>query len=222
MTITIAKEITDILPEFQVLAFNMDIQVDSSNEKILSQITEYKEKYSTISLPEILSLDRIKEGRDAYKALGKDPSRYRLAAESLLRRLSKKRDLYLINNAVDIGNLLSISLNRSTAILNYDAIVGPINIRIGRKSDEYEGIGRGKIDISNVILYEDDISPFGSTTSDTMRTRITNDTNKLLVFVICFTDTYITESINECEKMFKELGNVANFERVKVNYGRDK
>ena len=222
MTITIAKEITDILPEFQVLAFNMDIQVDSSNEKILSQITEYKEKYSTISLPEILSLDRIKEGRDAYKALGKDPSRYRLAAESLLRRLSKKRDLYLINNAVDIGNLLSISLNRSTAILNYDAIKGPINIRIGRESDEYEGIGRGKINISNVILYEDDISPFGSTTSDTMRTRITNDTNKLLVFVICFTDTYITESINECEKMFKELGNVANFERVKVNYGRDK
>ncbi len=128
--------------------------------------------------------EAAKDARDAYKAYGKDPSRYRLATESLYRRLSKGNKLYRINNVVDIGNILSLEFRKSVAVLDYDNIQGDINIRLGKSSDEYFGIGRGKLNIENIPLYEDSIGPFGSTTSDTERTMITNKTSKIAFAVI--------------------------------------
>ena len=47
------------------------------------------------SLADVLNIPLIKESRDGYKAFGKDPSRYRLVCESLLRRLVKGRGALL-------------------------------------------------------------------------------------------------------------------------------
>ena len=193
MNIVIDKEITDVLPNFKVLAFKFGCTVSESDELILDTIKEYEEKYASVSLEEVLKLERIKEARDSYKKLGKDPSRYRLACESLLRRLSKKMGLYYINNMVDIGNILSIELNRSTAVLDYDKIEGDVLIRLGKESDVYYGIGRGLINVSNIPVYVDDNSPFGSTTSDTLRTSVTLETKKVLLFVVCFSEMNINE-----------------------------
>lgn len=220
MNIVIDKEITDVLPNFKVLAFKFGCTVSESDKLILDTIKEYEEKYASVSLEEVLKLERIKEARDSYKKLGKDPSRYRLACESLLRRLSKKMGLYYINNMVDIGNILSIELNRSTAVLDYDKIEGDVLIRLGKESDIYYGIGRGLINVSNIPVYVDDNSPFGSTTSDTLRTSITNDTKNILLFVICFDDTYIEESIEITKEMYKKLGRITSLEEIEVKYNR--
>ena len=220
MNIVINKEITDVLPNFQILAFKFECCVKESDELIIEKIKEYEEKYANVSLEEVLKLDRIKEARDSYKKLGKDPSRYRLACESLLRRLSKKMGLYYINNMVDIGNILSIELNRSTAVLDYDKIIGDVEIRLGRESDEYYGIGRGLINVSNIPVYVDSVSPFGSTTSDTLRTSITEDCKNILLFVICFDNTYIEESKEITKQMFKDLGRVTSLEEIEVKYSR--
>lgn len=220
MNIVISNEITELLPEFKVLAFKFQCEVKESDDLIKNKIKEYEDKYADVSLEEVLKLERIKEARDAYKKLGKDPSRYRLACESLLRRLSKKMGLYYINNMVDIGNLLSIELNRSTAVLDYDKIVGDIEIRLGKVSDEYYGIGRGLINVSNIPVYVDSVSPFGSTTSDTLRTSITEETKNILLFVICFKDNYIEESIKITNEMYKNLGGITSLEEVVVKYKR--
>ena len=42
----------------------------------------------------------IAAARQAYKALGKDPSRYRPSAEALLRRSLSGKELYQVNNLV--------------------------------------------------------------------------------------------------------------------------
>lgn len=186
MKITISPELECLLPHFDVLAYEMNVIVTSSEvteEAIQKVEKQIKEEYS---LEDILNIPLIKEGRDGYKALGKDPSRYRLACESLLRRLVKGYGLYRINNVVDAGNLLSIALFRSTAILDYDALQGDVLIRLGNAEDIYHGIGRGIINVENIPLYQDEISPFGSPTSDTERTMIRPTTRKILVFVICF------------------------------------
>ena len=81
-------------------------------------------------------------------------------------------DLYYVNNAVDIGNILSAQTQRSVAVLDEDKIEGDILIRIG-KDEPYEGIGRGNINIENIPVYCDEVGPFGTPTSDTPRTRIT-------------------------------------------------
>ena len=184
MIITINKEITDIIPAFTIIAMKMDVEVEDS-EKISEMITIYEEKIKgEYSLEDVLNIPLIKEARDGYKKLGKDPSRYRLACESLLRRLVKGNSLYRINNVVDAGNLLSIEAKRSVAVLDYEKIKGDITIRIGKETDEYYGIGRGLLNVSNVPVYEDDIGPFGSTTSDTERTMVTKETKKILLMII--------------------------------------
>lgn len=216
MRIEIERSILDILPDFQIIALSMDVLVTNSNimnDAIIKYEQKTKEEYS---LEDILNIPLIKEARDGYKKLGKDPSRYRLACESLLRRLVKGNQLYRINNVVDVGNLLSIDANRSVAVLDYDKIQGDIKIRLGLETDVYEGIGRGIINVSNIPVYEDEVGPFGSTTSDTPRTMVTDNTKKILLFIICFSDTYIAEHRQKAIDLFTEYGYAKNIKELEV------
>ena len=216
MKVAIEREILEKLPHFNVVAYSMDIKLMDSaiiEDEIKKYESMIKEEYS---LEEVLNIPLIKEARDSYKALGKDPSRYRLAVESLYRRLVKGYGLYRINNLVDAGNILSIKLARSTAILDYDKIVGDVSIRLGRETDEYYGIGRGIINVSNIPVYVDGIGPFGSTTSDTERTMITDTTKKILVFVICFSENEIDVDKFETINIFKKYADAKNIEEIEV------
>lgn len=187
--ITIDPSISTITPDFKVGVLVMDVQVDT-NPEMDSLIHKYEESIKKkYDIKDVINLDIIKQGRDAYKAYGKDPSRYRLAVESLYRRIVKGNSLYRINNVVDAGNVLSLETRKSVAVLDYNKIDGDILIRLGQDTDEYYGIGRGKLNIKSIPLYEDKIGPFGSTTSDTERTMITDDTNRILLFIISFTGT---------------------------------
>ncbi|MGL4337563.1 MAG: B3/B4 domain-containing protein, partial [Turicibacter sp.] len=142
---------------------------------------------------------------------GKDPSRYRLATESLLRRLIKGNGLYFVNNAVDLGNILSAQTQRSVAVLDADQVQGDVLIRIAG-DEPYEGIGRGAINIENIPVYCDDISPFGSPTSDTLRTAITDQTTKVLLFIISFDGVQgLIEDAKKAEALYTKYANGMNF-----------
>ena len=94
MKIRIDQSISDKLPNFNIIAYTMDVVVEAS-DKIESLISKYEDYImEEYSIEDVLDIPLIKEARDAYKKLGKDPSRYRLACESLLRRLVKGNKLY--------------------------------------------------------------------------------------------------------------------------------
>lgn len=218
MKITIGKSILSQLPDFNIVALTMDVEAKNNDEKIENLIKETEEKiYEEYSLEEVLNIPLIKEGRDGYKKLKKDPSRYRLACESLLRRLVKGNKLYRINNLVDVGNILSIEAKRSVAVLDFDKIVNDIYIRLGTSDDIYEGIGRGIINVENIPLYEDNIGPFGSTTSDTLRTSVTLETKKVLLFVVCFSEMNINEHKALAIDLFKKYCNASNIVEITVD-----
>ena len=189
-----------------------DIEVYGEKQinKLISSLENTVSK--DIDIKDVVNLPTIKEARDAYKKYGKDPSRYRLATESLYRRLSKGNKLYRINNVVDLGNVLSVETRRSVAVLDIDKIEGDINIRLGRATDEYYGIGRGLINIENIPLYEDRIGPFGSSTSDTERTMITSKTKKILLFIISFNGIDdLWEQINHAKVLYQSYAKGKNF-----------
>lgn len=216
MKITILDEILDILPDFNIVAMTMDVEVEGS-EYLEDIISSYEKKISEeYSIGDVLNIPLIKEARDGYKALGKDPSRYRLAVESLYRRLAKDRNLYRINNIVDIGNLLSIEVVRSVAVLDLDKIQGDVYVRQGTKDDIYEGIGRGQINVDKIPLYCDDIGPFGCPTSDVMRTRITDETKRILLMIICFSDQYLDQNRETAIQMYTQYAKVKNIKDVEV------
>ena len=216
MKVYITKTIADKVKDFNVTALSFKVNIEKSNEETLKAIDEKINEYLNMPLEEVINLSNIKDARDGYKKMGKDPSRYRLACESLLRRIAKGMGLYYINNMVDIGNLLSITLNKSVAVLDYDKIVGDVNIRLGLDSDEYYGIGRGLLNVSNIPLYCDDIGPFGSPTSDTMRTAISDDTKNVLLFVISFSDKDLDKDKSVAIDLFKRLGNVRDIIEIEV------
>src|SRR5690554_4846721 len=183
--INIDEKLKEKIPLFTVGVLSFTCKVNKTNtlDRMIDLLQdEVKRKYE---LRDVLKIPHILEARNGYKKLGKDPSRYRLAVESLFRRIVKGNLLYRINDVVDIGNILSLKTMRSVAVLDKDKIKGDVIIRIGR-DEPYEGIGRGKINIENIPVYCDEMGPFGTPTSDTERTMITTATTAVLVFIISF------------------------------------
>lgn len=214
MNISIDKNIKEKTKKFFIGVMVCDVEI-YEDENLTKIISAYEEKINeTISIEDVIKLDKIKDARDAYKSYGKDPSRYRLATESLYRRLAKGNKLYRINNVVDIGNILSLTFRKSVAVLDYNKIQGDINIRLGKSSDEYYGIGRGKLNIENIPLYEDDIGPFGSTTSDTERTMITKTTSKILLFIVSFSGySDLNSELEYARELYEKFAKGSNFEQ---------
>ncbi|HAX72792.1 MAG TPA: hypothetical protein DCY20_04655 [Firmicutes bacterium] len=211
-TIMIDQELKNKLPDFCVAALTFEMVVTEANELLKKEMNDLEaEVMQSLTLESLLKQERIVAARAGYKTLGKDPSRYRLATEALLRRLIKGNGLYFVNNAVDIGNVLSAKTQRSVAVLDDDKIQGDVLIRIAG-DEPYEGIGRGSINIENIPVYCDEVGPFGSPTSDTLRTAITNQTKKVLVFIISFDGVSgLEEDVLLAKRLFGECGQATNF-----------
>ncbi len=125
----------------------------------------------------------IAASRAAYKAFGQDPSRYRLSAEALHRRLMKDQGLYHLSNVVDMINFVSLESGFSIGGYDEDAIDKPVLLRLGTADDIYPSIGRGHLNIKNLPVLVDRQGPFGNPTSDSARTSIRPDTHHVwLVF----------------------------------------
>ena len=64
------------------------------------------------------SLPSIEAWRRVFTAFGVEPTRYRNAAEALLRRLTKQGEIPSVGTLVDIGNLVSIRYRMPVAVLD--------------------------------------------------------------------------------------------------------
>ncbi|MCP4393323.1 MAG: hypothetical protein GY804_03505 [Alphaproteobacteria bacterium] len=135
---------------------------------------------------EIYALPEIAATRAAYKAMGKDPARYRASSEALMRRIISGKDMYHINNVVETNNLISITEGFSIGAYDTSKISSDILFRTGEKNETYKAIGRGDFNLENLPLFSDDIGAFGSPTSDSERTMITDKTTNLLMVLISF------------------------------------
>lgn len=220
MKLAINGEIIEKLPLFNVIAYTMDVEnkntVDVDN--YLSELeNEYQNKYN---LDMITSIPKLKETRDGYKKLGKDPSHTRPACEALLRRCVKGLGIYRLGDIIDIGNIVSLLTLRSVCVVDCDKLSGNISIRLGKKDEPYEGINRGAINICNLPVYADDLGPFGTPTSDTNRTKITKETKSILIMIICFSDFELEQDEQMMLKLYQKYVHAKNINKIEVNYGK--
>jgi DNA/RNA-binding domain of Phe-tRNA-synthetase-like protein len=85
--------------------------------------------------------------REAYKRFGVDPTKYRSAAEALLRRLTKKGDIPSINRLVDIGNWVSIRHALPVAIFDMAQLAGSgIEVRFASGTESFHELGANEPD----------------------------------------------------------------------------
>jgi DNA/RNA-binding domain of Phe-tRNA-synthetase-like protein len=188
ISLTITPEIKDVAPRLTLGCVSARVSVQKHNEALWLEIDRHLTHLSsTIKPDQINTIPQIAAMRSAYKALGKDPSRYRGSAEALLRRVLSGKGLYQINSVVDINNLVSLESLNPAGSYDLDKIMLPIELRIGAAGESYKGIGKDLINIESLPVFADDAGPFGSPTSDSERAMVTLETRKILMVVFSFT-----------------------------------
>jgi len=146
-----------------------------------------EEKIAKLPEPRaVLESSPILATRAGYKALGKDPARYRGSAEALLRRLIAGKGMPRINNVVDVINLVSVESRLPVGLYDLAHVEGAIEFRAGRAGETYKGIGKYDLNLEELALFADAQGPHGSPTSDSERTMVTEATKHVLAIIVSF------------------------------------
>ena len=187
MEVRISEEIKAKIPNAQLGILHFNANNSEFSEALWNAIKELQQQLqNTIEVPQISQQPPIQFARKAYKSLGKDPARYRLSAEALMRRTLKNADLYQISTMVDFINYISLKTGISIGGYDTTKIKGDVFWSIGKSSDEYEGVGRGALNIEFLPVLRDSIGAFGSPTSDSVRTSIELTTNSVMMVFFDF------------------------------------
>jgi DNA/RNA-binding domain of Phe-tRNA-synthetase-like protein len=142
-----------------------------------------------LHLPEpraVLESPKILATRKGYKALGKDPARYRGSAEALLRRIISGKGFPQINSIVDMINLVSVESRLPIGLYDLAQVKGDIVFRPGRTGETYKGIGKYDLNLEDLPVFSDETGPHGSATSDSERTMVTAATRNIAAILVSF------------------------------------
>jgi DNA/RNA-binding domain of Phe-tRNA-synthetase-like protein len=156
------------------------VALDAALQACEERIAKLADPRTILEAPAILAT------RAGYKALGKDPARYRGSAEALLRRLIAGKGLPRINSVVDVINLVSVESRLPIGLYDLAHVEGAIEFRAGRAGETYKGIGKYDLNLEGLPLFADAKGPHGSATSDSERTMVTASTKGVLAITISF------------------------------------
>lgn len=185
--ITITDELSGNCPDIHLFCIECNVAVESCQSGLRELIEKKcREIADNLTMENISNVSAIDQARKAYRTCGKDPARYRLSAEALLRRIVNGKGLYHINNVVDLLNLVSVTTGFSIGGYDAHAIQGDILMGIGQKHEPYDGLGRGELNIVNMPVFRDTVGAFGTPTSDSERTGVRESTRRFMMVIISF------------------------------------
>lgn len=205
--ITISPEFRSKWPTTILGCIECDVIISEENNALWEKIDHSCHQIqSALLVEEIAKIPAVNATRKVYRALGKDPARYRPSAEALMRRTIKGYGLYRVNNVVDIVNLVSIETGFSIGGYDLSKINQSATLSIGTENDQYEGIGRGELNIDGLPVLRDQTGAFGSPTSDSERTSVNLNTQHFLMVIFGFGDhSSIPAALNFAESLLKEF-----------------
>lgn len=216
--ITISADLKEKFPKLRLGCFKSLVQIKPSDKRIISLSERIFAKVcEALDIDQVSLKPTIRETKEAYRVLGKDPSRYRPSAEALTRRIVKGKDLFWINNIVDILNLISLESGFSIGGYDADKIQGTVEFGIGKANEPYEAIGRGALNIEYLPIFRDELGAFGSPTSDSLRTMVTDQTTSFLMIIIDFSgNEMLEEVVKRSAEIYKEYASITDPESVLV------
>lgn len=212
--ISISSELKKCCPKLRLGCIAADVKVNESSIEFLVEMNDrILQIGQSIPIESISKIPIIVASRKAYKTCGKDPARYRLSAEALLRRAVSGKGLYQINNVVDQLNLVSLTTGFSIGGYDADEIHGDIVFGIGNRAEPYFGIGRGELNIEKLPVFRDEQGAFGTPTSDSPRTEVKEQTQNFLMILIDFeSDDMLEEALLLAERLLKNYCQTKEFE----------
>lgn len=213
--VTIDESLFETYSDIRLGLIRFDVEVKSSDEKfwrymdteVLPQVREAVEDRQWSEIP------GIRGSRAAYKAFGRNPGRYRVSSEALLRRVRRGDELYHINSVVDVNNLLSVRSGLSVGSYDIEKINGAVKLRKALPGEGYTGIGKEFLDMENMLVLSDDDGIFGSSMSDSTRAMVTENTKSVLVVIYCFeNDIDLASLLDEGKAAFERFAAAENTE----------
>jgi DNA/RNA-binding domain of Phe-tRNA-synthetase-like protein len=185
--VTIAAELLERCPRVALGCVTADVQPHPTSPTLDEQLRGCEERILKLPEPKsALESSAIESTRKAYKALGKDPARYRGSAEALLRRVIAGKGLPRVNNVVDVINLVSVESRLPIGLYDLAHVSGDILFRPGRAGETYKGIGKYDLNLEGLPVFCDAQGPHGSPTSDSERTMVTLATNRIVAIIVSF------------------------------------
>jgi len=206
LEIMISSELCRLVPGFTAgIIRYRNIEVGPSPQMLKGRLQLFQESiYFDLEDKNLTEFDGIKEWRQIFKQVGKDPNRYRHSAEALYRRIKKQNYLQSVHSAIDTNNFFSLKYEVPIGIYDMDKVNGDIEIKIGNESEEYIGLNGRVNSLANLIVSKDELGPFGSPFVDSERTAVSTETKNALQII------YLRPSLdsNESQKLTESLMNM--------------
>lgn len=217
MQITFSDEIRAAAPALRVMVVEADVHNAPTSDALWKELTDACAAVGAMPMEAVNKRPAIAATRAAYKALGKDPNRYRPSAEALSRRAVKGLELYRTTALVDLINLLSLLSGHSIGGFDADAVSGTaLCLGRGREGEPYEAIGRGQLNIDGLPVWRDAVGGIGTPTSDNDRTKMGEGTRRLLMTVNLYGPSEMADADFEA-LMLRLLKDYAVAENVVLN-----
>jgi DNA/RNA-binding domain of Phe-tRNA-synthetase-like protein len=121
-------------------------------------IVEQQDVLQRLGDTPLSQLPSLAAWRSAFREFGVEPTQYRSAAESLLRRLTKKGDIPSINSLVDLCNLVSIRYALPAAVFDTRALHGTLTVHFANGTERYTTLGQDEVDHPDVgeVVFSDE------------------------------------------------------------------
>lgn len=212
--IKIDDQLYSVYPDIRLglLQFQANVKESDKNFWECMNHTVLFQVQKTIEGKQWNEIPGVKGSRAAYKAFGRNPGRYRVSSEALLRRVRRGDALYTINSVVDVNNLLSIESGLSVGSYDLDQIHGTITFRKAEKGEGYTGIGKDFLDMENMLVLADEEGIFGSSMSDSTRAMVKEQTKNVLLVLYCFEkDIDLLALLEKAQVYFQRFADAKDF-----------
>ncbi len=213
--LNIDKRIVEICRDVKIGLVRAQVVNGPTSDALWQEIEEASQSImQRYELLEVNQRPAIAATRRLYKALGKDPGRYRVASEQLCRRVIRGLGLYRLTTLIDAVNLVSMVSGYAISGLDADKIVGnSLTMGVGEPGEEYHGIGRGLLNIEGLPVYRDAQGGVATPTSDEERTKFTLDTTHVQICINAFgPDMPMPEAVDWMAKLLEKYAAATHIE----------
>lgn len=213
--ISISEELKSKYNDAALGCLKCSVTVCETPDELLEEIKNVSDDLqSKLTMADIKNRERIAQTRDCYRALGKDPHRYRNSAEAMHRRILQGKGLYKINNVVDSCNLVCVKTGFSLGAYDLSKLSGDIVWAVTPEGMQYEGIGKSLVNVGCLPALKDDEGFFGNPTSDSVRAMITESAKEMILCIYGFGgESGLKEALEEGERLLSKYCGAADIEK---------
>ena len=213
--VEIDPRILEVCPQVRIGLVSATVVNEPTCDALWAEIEaaaeDVKQRFALLAINE---RPAIAGTRRLYRALGKDPIRYRVSSEALCRRIIRGLGIYRLTTLIDVVNLVSIKSGYAISGLDRDKIAGnKLTMSVGTADDIYNGIGRGVLNIEGMPVYRDAAGPIATPTSDEERTKFTDETTHVQININAFVpEMPLEEAVEWMAELLKKYAHASDVE----------